>query len=97
MTQSLLNFMNSYWQIALLFLLVLMLILLVWTVYRYREQKKRQIASSENHPVIPRRFYKISEVGQSRLNQAGVEKPSVGQATAEVTKAYKIPAGLWDI
>ena len=97
MTQRLSNLTSSYWPAALLFLLVLLLMLLSRAMYRYRQKKKRQLASSENHPAIPQRVYKISEVGQSKLSLPSVQKPSLGQGTAEAPGAYHISPDLWDV
>jgi hypothetical protein len=75
----------------------LWLVLLFWYGYRRKHLAKSVVPEGENHPAIPRREYKRSELEHSKLT--GMYKP-VGADNKLVplsAEAYHIPPDLWEV
>ena len=97
MTQSLSNLMNAPWAVLLLISVLLLFILLLWIWFQRKSSLKNAVTAGQNHPSIPRKMYKLSEVRQSQLELPAKPTGNHKIRVPANTEAYHIPAGLWDV
>jgi hypothetical protein len=72
-------------------------VLLFWYGYRRRRLAKNAVSEGENHPAIPRRAYKRSELEHSKLAGGTVPDNKKNKPVPLGAEAYHIPPDLWDV
>jgi len=97
MTQSLSNLMNAPWAVLLLISVLLVFSLLLWIWFQRRRRSKKAVLAGENHPSIPRKEYKLSEVRQSQLKLPAKPTGNHKRRVPANTETHHIPADLWDV
>ena len=97
MTQSLSILMSNALPLLLPVLAGLWLVLLFWYWQRHRRLAKSKVTDGENHTAIPRRVYKRSEVGYSKLAEGTGSDHVKIKPVPLGAKAYHIPPELWDV
>jgi hypothetical protein len=78
-------------------LTVLLLGLLFWFRQRRSRLAKSVVLGGENHPAIPRRIYKLSEVRHSKLAFRERHTEDKNKPMPLGAEAYHIPSDLWDV
>ncbi len=97
MTQSLSILMSDALPLVLPVLTVLLIGLLLWNWQRRRHLVKSSVPEGENHPVIPAKIYKLSELGHSKLAFRERHTEDKNKPMPLGAEAYHIPSDLWDV
>ena len=97
MTQSLSILMSDALPLVLSLLAGLWLVLLFWNRYKRKCLAKTAVPEGENHPAIPRRAYKRSELEHSKLAGGSVPDSKKNRPVPLGAEAYHIPPDLWDV
>jgi len=97
MTQSLSILMNELSPGLVLLSGLLLLSLLVWSWFRYRQMAKKSIVAQENCPAIPSKKYQLSEVRQSSLKPSTSRAQQLDKVVSTGSEDYHIPPDLWDV